>query len=57
MIKAMKTLKKIPKNLILLMFVVITAAFAVYTITRAADENNSKASSDSADTRKAVKAA
>lgn len=49
MIKAMKTLKKIPKNLILLMFVVITAAFAVYTITRAADENNSKASSDSAE--------
>lgn len=49
MIKVMKILKKIPKNLILLMFVVITAAFAVYTITRAADENNSKASSDSAE--------
>lgn len=49
MLKVMKILKKIPKNLILLMFVVITAAFAVYTITRAADENNSKASSDSAE--------
>jgi len=49
MLKVMKILKKIPKNLILLVFVVITAAFAVYTITRAADENNSKASSDSAE--------
>ncbi len=49
MIKVVKILKKIPKNFLLLVFTIVTIASAVYTITRAVDENSSEKSSNSAE--------
>ncbi len=47
MFKIKELLKKVQKNLLLVVLVLVTTVFAVYTITKAVDENNSADSSDS----------
>ena len=49
MARFIKVFKKIPKNILLFMFILITAVSAAYTIIRAVDENASGNSSDSAE--------